>query len=255
MFKTSNFSVYKRGIVLSEERILMQEAGVKAYDSRVPPSIGLKAGAFADVGTLILTNYRLAYILKGGASRSAAWVLGGALTALAVEKSVSKAEMDDLAKCPGSYSVPLQNITMVQTARHMGSAYLRVDNNSPYQKPAHSYILGSGWSKNEDWVNAINSAISATRLAQTVPTAGFSQNRIPEAKTFQTTCPFCGSTVDSVSQFCGSCGRSLSMSGTTGSAPPPPPPIQTPICPTCGAPLSYIQQYQRWYCYTEQKYV
>ncbi len=30
---------------------------------------------------------------------------------------------------------------------------------------------------------------------------------------------------------------------------------QQPICPTCKGPLSYIQQYQRWYCYKEQKYV
>jgi sporulation protein YlmC with PRC-barrel domain len=29
----------------------------------------------------------------------------------------------------------------------------------------------------------------------------------------------------------------------------------TPLCPTCGRPLNYIQQYQRWYCYNEKKYV
>jgi sporulation protein YlmC with PRC-barrel domain len=28
-----------------------------------------------------------------------------------------------------------------------------------------------------------------------------------------------------------------------------------PICPTCKGPLSYIQQYQRWYCYKCKKYV
>jgi len=27
-----------------------------------------------------------------------------------------------------------------------------------------------------------------------------------------------------------------------------------PVCPTCRGPLSYIQQYQRWYCYKCQKY-
>lgn len=26
------------------------------------------------------------------------------------------------------------------------------------------------------------------------------------------------------------------------------------VCPTCKGPLSYIQQYQRWYCYRCQKY-
>ncbi|MEM2099078.1 MAG: PRC-barrel domain-containing protein [Candidatus Bathyarchaeia archaeon] len=32
-------------------------------------------------------------------------------------------------------------------------------------------------------------------------------------------------------------------------------PTQTqPLCPTCRGPLSYIQQYQRWYCYKCQKY-
>jgi len=30
---------------------------------------------------------------------------------------------------------------------------------------------------------------------------------------------------------------------------------QQPLCPTCGGPLTYIQQYQRWYCYKDKKYV
>jgi sporulation protein YlmC with PRC-barrel domain len=29
----------------------------------------------------------------------------------------------------------------------------------------------------------------------------------------------------------------------------------TPICPTCKNPLTYIPQYQRWYCYNDKKYV
>jgi len=29
---------------------------------------------------------------------------------------------------------------------------------------------------------------------------------------------------------------------------------QQMVCPTCRGPLSYIQQYQRWYCYKCQKY-
>jgi len=35
-------------------------------------------------------------------------------------------------------------------------------------------------------------------------------------------------------------------------------PAQQPaaqVCPTCKGPLSFIQQYQRWYCYKCQKYV
>jgi sporulation protein YlmC with PRC-barrel domain len=28
-----------------------------------------------------------------------------------------------------------------------------------------------------------------------------------------------------------------------------------PTCPTCGGPLRYIQQYQRWYCDRDRKYV
>ena len=30
---------------------------------------------------------------------------------------------------------------------------------------------------------------------------------------------------------------------------------QTPVCPKCGGSLTYIQQYQRWYCYKDKKYV
>lgn len=29
----------------------------------------------------------------------------------------------------------------------------------------------------------------------------------------------------------------------------------SPTCPTCGQPLRYVQQYRRWYCDKEQKYV
>jgi sporulation protein YlmC with PRC-barrel domain len=28
-----------------------------------------------------------------------------------------------------------------------------------------------------------------------------------------------------------------------------------PACPTCGRPLTWIPQYQRWYCYSDKKYV
>ena len=199
-----------------EELILKQEAGVKAYDSDSPPTFGLRAGAFAEVGTLILTNRRLVYVSKGGASRAAAWMLGGALAARAVEKNVSKAEIDDLIKYKGSYCISLQEITKVEAARKMSSAYLRVDSRSYGQKPSHSYIFGSGWSKNEDWVNAINSAIAATYSNQSISTT-------------------------------------LSSLDIASIPPPPPPP--PPTCPTCGEPLSYIQQYQRWYCYKEKKYV
>ena len=71
MFKTPTFQSKKGTKFMSEQEIiLMQEAGVKAYDSDSPPSIGLKAGAFADVGTLILTNRRLVYVNKGGSQGS-----------------------------------------------------------------------------------------------------------------------------------------------------------------------------------------
>lgn len=36
---------------------------------------------------------------------------------------------------------------------------------------------------------------------------------------------------------------------------PPPGASSTPTCPTCGNSLRYVQQYQRWYCDKEQKYV
>ncbi len=36
-----------------------------------------------------------------------------------------------------------------------------------------------------------------------------------------------------------------------------PPQQQTgqPLCPTCQKPLTWIPQYQRWYCYNDKKYV
>ena len=204
------------------EVVLMQEAGVKQHDSESPPSMGLRAGAFAEVGTLILTNRRLIYVSKGGASTAAAWALGGALAARAIEKSVSQAEVDDLMRHKGSYYVPLQEITHVETGRKMGGAYLRVDNCSPGQKPAHAYVFGSGFSRNEEWVNAINSAVAAARSGQ-ISSTSYPQSALQQS--------------------------------TNLPLPPPPPGSAAPICPFCGGPLTYIQQYQRLYCYKDQRYV
>lgn len=197
------------------EIILREESGVKAHASESPPSIGLKAGAFADVGTLILTNQRLVYVMKGGAARGAAWALGGTLFANAVEKSVSKAQIDEILQHPGSYAILLEHITSVKTARKLGNAYLQVLNASPGLKPAYSYIFGSGFSKNEDWVNDINAAKARLTTNQSV---------------------------------------SLSNVGEQMPPPPPPPDFIPPTCPICGGPLSYIEQYQRWYCYRDKKY-
>jgi len=242
-------------LLSEEERILLQEAGVKAYESESPPTFGLKAGAFADVGTLILTNRRLVYVMKGGADRAAAWALGGALVASAVEKRVSKAEVDDLMRYEGSYCIPLQAITHVATARKSGSGYLRVDSNVSGQKPSHSYIFGGGWSKNEDWVNAINSAKAFAGAAQTTaPSCGSLQAQQPVQG--QVRCPRCGTLSSSQMKFCGSCGLSFGTGAVGNDLPPPPPSASSaPACPYCSGPLTYIQQYQRWYCYRDQKYV
>jgi len=38
-------------------------------------------------------------------------------------------------------------------------------------------------------------------------------------------------------------------------APPAPQPVPTtPACPNCGAPLEFIEQYNRWYCRSCEKY-
>jgi len=37
-------------------------------------------------------------------------------------------------------------------------------------------------------------------------------------------------------------------------APPPPPVAAAQMCPTCGQPLTFIQQYSRWYCSNCRKY-
>jgi MFS family permease len=37
-------------------------------------------------------------------------------------------------------------------------------------------------------------------------------------------------------------------------APPPPPVAAAQMCPTCGRPMTFIQQYNRWYCSNCKKY-
>jgi hypothetical protein len=199
------------------EAILKNQSGVKAFEGEHAPS-GLKPGTFLGLGTLMLTDRRLVYVNKGKGAYTAIQILGGPLTWSALEKKVSKAELGEAMKLPGSFSIPLEDITSVQNERHMTTAYLIVGSQSPYLKPVHSFIFGQGVYKNEDWVNAINSAVAAARSLQ------------------------------------------ISAQPTTSQTPPPPPPPPpsapaVPLCPSCGSPLTYIQQYQRWYCYREKRYI
>jgi len=47
----------------------------------------------------------------------------------------------------------------------------------------------------------------------------------------------------------------LKLQFQRGPGTPPPPPGAAMTCPSCGGPLRYIEQYKRWYCDKENKYV
>ena len=231
------------------ETVVMNESGVKAYVGEHPPSVGLKAGAFADVGTLILTNRRFVYINKGGAARAASFALGGALIGWAAEKSVSKAELDDFMKYKGSYCISIDDITHVEDGRHVGSAFLRVDNKNPNLKPSYSYIFGAGFTKPDQWVTAINSVTSSSRRSSPLPSPTFNNFPInptnnPYPQTIQSetkqTCPSCGATTNPQAKFCMSCGIAIPL-------PKPSPSIKAPakFCGQCGAQLGSNDQFCR----------
>jgi sporulation protein YlmC with PRC-barrel domain len=42
---------------------------------------------------------------------------------------------------------------------------------------------------------------------------------------------------------------------STSAQPIQPTQAAQPTCPICGGPLTYVEQYKRWYCYKDQKYV
>jgi len=42
---------------------------------------------------------------------------------------------------------------------------------------------------------------------------------------------------------------------TPPTAPAEAPAVETKICPTCGQPATWIEQYKRWYCYNCKKYL
>jgi hypothetical protein len=240
---------------LSEtEAILKQDSGVKSHESESPPTMGLKAGAFADVGTLILTNARLLYIAKGGASRAAAWALGGVFAAQAVEKRVSKAEIDELMQDKASHSTPLQDITRVEAGKKMGSSYIRVDRVGS-DKPVHAYVFASGGT-NQEWAAAINQAKANVGSTQSNPKVTFSAPQTPSDVSTQRICQKCGASDSGKAKFCTSCGTPFAQTQTEMPLPPPPPPSSTaPMCPYCRKPIRYIEQYKRWYCDAERKYV
>ena len=50
-------------------------------------------------------------------------------------------------------------------------------------------------------------------------------------------------------------GAQMQSSMNTQTTQKPQQQVQTQVCPTCGGPLTYIPQYQRWYCYKDKKYV
>lgn len=191
------------------ETILKNESGVKCAEGGSRGYLGL--------GTLILTNLRLVYINKQGKGATAAIELTAPLLAQhAIEKKAGNADLDDVAKFLGSFSIPIEGITRAEDVRHFLAAYLRVDSQSPSLKPVHNFFFYANASS-RDWANAINSAMIA---------------RSPQTYAQPTTL-------------------------TQSPLPPPPPPsaYAVPLCPSCGSPLTYIQQYQRWYCYKEKKYM
>lgn len=238
------------------EVIIRQESGVLDHQSKSPPTVGLKAGAFAEVGTLILTNKRLVYISKGGAARALAWGVGGVFMAQAIEKTVSKAEIDEAATQKGSYYTPLQNITLVEAAKKLGQSYIRVDSTGT-NKPVHAYVV-SGGNNNQAWATAINQAKNTPQYTppiQTANTTAPTQNPTPQ------NCQRCGTPTTNNSKFCTTCGTPLTQNIAPApptmpvSPPPPPPPTQTPMCPYCRNPIRFIPQYQRWYCDNERRYI
>ncbi len=232
------------------EVILRQEAGVKDHESETPPTVGLKAGAFAELGTLILTNKRLIYISKGGGARAAAWALGGVFAAQAIENSVSKAEIDELSSQEGSYFTLLQNITRAEAGKKMGQTFVSVGSVGS-MKPVHAYVVGGG-TNNQQWAATINQAKAALQFT---PTAGFGPQQ-PQRTSYVRTCQRCGKPDSLGSKFCTSCGAPFEQLQTQATFPsPPPPPPTTPTCPYCKSPIRYIQQYQRWYCDNEKRYV
>ncbi len=236
------------------EIIIKQEAGVKDHESASPPTVGLKAGAFAELGTLILTNKRLVYISKGGVARAAAWGVGTVFAAQAIEKRVSKAEIDELTTREGSYFIPLQNITSVEAGRKMGQSYIKVDGVTS-GKPIHSYVVDGG-SNNQDWVNAINQTKSGL-YSNVVPQTANLKPHQTQTSSSKSICQKCGTPANSGSRFCASCGTPLTQTQTSMPVPPPPPPppTQVPLCPDCRRQIRYIEQYKRWYCDNEKKYL
>lgn len=238
------------------EYILRQESGVKSHPSESPPTVGLKAGAFADLGTLILTNKRLIFIDKGGAARAAAWAVGGVFAAQAIENRVSKAELDELSSHKDSISMPLENITGVEAKKKMGQSYIRVDSTG-IQKPAYSFVVAGG-NNNQDWALAINQAKSSAQYSPMPQASAFVPQQMQQPVIHQQTsqgmiCRNCGA-AGMQGKFCTVCGSPLSQPQTEMPLPPPPP-AQVPMCPYCGSQIRYIQQYQRWYCDKEKRYV
>lgn len=235
------------------EVILKEESGVKDHESESPPTVGLKAGAFAELGTLILTNRRLVFISKAGDASAAAWAVGTVFTAQAIEKRVSKAELDELTTQEGSYSTPIQNITRVEAGRKMGQSYIRVDGVNS-RKTTHSYVVDGGFN-NQDWVNSINQA-KATLKSPVLPQANIYTPQSTQSVSLQTYCQKCGEQIFTGSKFCVQCGTPVIQNRTEQNMPPPPPPsAQTPTCPYYGNQIRYIEQYQRWYCDKEKRYV
>ena len=47
--------------------------------------------------------------------------------------------------------------------------------------------------------------------------------------------------------YCPRCRRYVKLSRSVEA--------RVPRCPSCGLPLSYIEQYGRWYCYNCKRYV
>lgn len=115
--------------------------------------------------------------------------------------------------------IPLQSIKTVSKG-NLGSIDVHADK---------KYIFIVSMFRNSDWVDAIQQAMRAVQQPPYQPP--YQQPQQPSPQQYPQT-PF------QQPQY----------------RPPPPPPNAGRFCANCGRPLEFIQQYNRWYCHTCQKY-
>lgn len=184
------------------EQVLKKSAGVKVYEGE---SLKVGHGLSYSLGSLVLTNQRLAFLRSGGKGATFTGIaLLGVPGMYMAEKLASRDKgIEEGLKNPGSFEIPLSEVIEAKAGRSLGSACLVIKYRTPAGEKANTFLWGSGIIGKKDWEEAIAAAKTQFASDKTSPSAWAQRSMEPTSNKY---CINCGAEIPTEVKYCPRCG-------------------------------------------------